>query len=329
MNIISKDKEAFKAITDIINKYDDIVIYHHIRPDGDCIGAQFGLSGTIKTNFKNKNVYTAEGEYGFSYLSYLNVKFDDYSKVDKSKSLAIVVDTAVVSRIDGGEELKDFAEVLVIDHHPNECDVTNELTTHVRLDNRPSCAQIIGEYCLDQNFDLDKHSAEVTYHGIVTDTGRFQYRGVNGKTFAVAKWLDKKGIDKDYLYEKLYERTIEDIEFQKFIYSKLEFTKDKKVAFVKITAEDQKKLNVTPDQCARVNSIGGIKGVESWNFFIQYPDFVRVEFRSSVRVEVNQVAFKWNGGGHRQAAGCRLDSMDQVKDVVKNINECVNGEKLS
>ncbi|MGL5308520.1 MAG: DHH family phosphoesterase, partial [Metamycoplasmataceae bacterium] len=37
-----------KEIESLILKYKSIVIFHHINPDGDCLGSQFGLKELIK-----------------------------------------------------------------------------------------------------------------------------------------------------------------------------------------------------------------------------------------------------------------------------------------
>ena len=38
----------FKKIIEQIEKYDSIVIFGHVNPDGDCYGAQVGLREIIK-----------------------------------------------------------------------------------------------------------------------------------------------------------------------------------------------------------------------------------------------------------------------------------------
>ena len=39
-----------EKIKEYIEKYDTIIIHGHIRPDGDCIGTQYGLYYLIKDN---------------------------------------------------------------------------------------------------------------------------------------------------------------------------------------------------------------------------------------------------------------------------------------
>ncbi|MCR5647295.1 MAG: DHH family phosphoesterase, partial [Acholeplasmatales bacterium] len=37
-----------------IKEYNKILIFGHVRPDGDCIGSQYGLARIIKETYPNK-----------------------------------------------------------------------------------------------------------------------------------------------------------------------------------------------------------------------------------------------------------------------------------
>ena len=44
----------FKEILEKIKEFNTIIIHRHLRPDGDCIGSQFGLKYLIEENFPEK-----------------------------------------------------------------------------------------------------------------------------------------------------------------------------------------------------------------------------------------------------------------------------------
>ena len=50
-------------LIELINKYENIVIFRHVRPDMDALGSQIGLKNIILDNFNNKNVYVV-GDMG-------------------------------------------------------------------------------------------------------------------------------------------------------------------------------------------------------------------------------------------------------------------------
>lgn len=48
------DTGSWKIAADKLEQYDSIVIFHHIRPDGDCLGSQFGLRELLRINYPEK-----------------------------------------------------------------------------------------------------------------------------------------------------------------------------------------------------------------------------------------------------------------------------------
>lgn len=44
----------------------------------------------------------------------------------------------------------------------------------------------------------------------------------------------------------------------------------------------------------------------------------KISFRSNDKVDVSEIAKKFNGGGHKNASGVRLDLLENVKDVIIN-----------
>lgn len=54
------------------------------------------------------------------------------------------------------------------------------------------------------NFEINDKIASSLFFGIVTDTGRFRYRGINEEIFIQAGKLLSHGIDTESLYTNLY-----------------------------------------------------------------------------------------------------------------------------
>lgn len=54
-------------IREYIEKFDTIILHGHIRPDGDCIGSQYGLYYLIKDNYPNKR-YTLQEKLVIMFL---------------------------------------------------------------------------------------------------------------------------------------------------------------------------------------------------------------------------------------------------------------------
>ena len=164
-------------ILEKIKQYNRIIIHRHIRPDGDCIGSQSGLKLAIKLNYPEKEVYAVGDiipEYCTPYGILDNVEDDMYKD-----ALVIVVDTATDSRI-CDQRYKTGAYIIKIDHHDDSSEYGN---INYVLPEIPACAAIITKLLNMWNFEINDKIASSLFFGIVTDTGRFRYRGINEEIF--------------------------------------------------------------------------------------------------------------------------------------------------
>ena len=59
-----------------------------------------------------------------------------------------------------------------------------------------------------------------------------------------------------------------------------------------------------------------IEGVEV-SIFLRQDDYCRISLRSKNYVDVNEIASSFGGGGHINAAGCKLNmSVDEAKEAI-------------
>ena len=311
----------YKKIWDKISQYDTITIFGHVIPDGDCYGSQLGLKNAIKENFPNKKVYALGSGIPkfFSLIGEMD-KVDD--EIIKS-SLAIVVDTANLNRIED-QRYSLAREVIKIDHHLLQ-DHFGE--PEVILNDKISCTQIIGDMLISLNIPFGKETALPLFLGLVTDSGRFLYQPISENAYRVAGALSSTGCDIQSLYDLLYEVDEKILRFRGYIYSNYKKTKNG-VIYLTIPKEVIKMYELDYNTCASlVNSVSGIKESPIWVFFSESENgLVRVEFRSK-GVPVQPTAVKFGGGGHLQAAGCRLDTLEDYKYVVEELDK-VLGDHL-
>lgn len=305
----------YKTIWKKISQYDTITIFGHVIPDGDCYGSQIGLKNAIKENFPSKNVYALGSGIPkfFSLIGEMD-KVDD--EVIKS-SLAIVVDTANLSRIED-QRYSLAKEIIKIDHHLLQ-DHFGE--PEVIINDKISCTQIIGDMLISLNIPFGKETALPLFLGLVTDSGRFLYQPVPENAYRVAGALSNTGCDIQSLYDLLYEVDEKILRFRGYIYSNYKKTKNG-VIYLTIPKEVIRKYELDYNTCASlVNSVSGIKGSPIWVFFSESETgLVRVEFRSK-GVAVQPTAVKFGGGGHLQAAGCRLDTLEDYKYVIEDLDK--------
>ncbi|SJZ49222.1 DHH family phosphoesterase [Mycoplasmopsis verecunda] len=307
-----------ELVTAQLYKYDSIVIFHHIRPDGDCLGSQFGLKELLETNFPNKKVYAigdAKGSFPF-----LDIKMDEIPSDEiLAKSLGVVVDANFKERIECREVLDKnlFAQVIRIDHHPNEDDLGENC---IRWINSSYIAadEMITDLAVANEWKITPKAADFLYLGINTDSGRFLFDKTSARTLKLASKLYESGLRADYILQNLAKVTLDDLKYNAWLMSTLK-TRDG-VAYIQNDLESTKALGKTPQQSVRVNAIANIDGYPMWVQFTEEEDHrVRVEFRSNGPI-VRNVAIKWGGGGHERASGAIIDSLDLVESV---IDDCI------
>lgn len=308
-----------EKILELINKYNRIIIFGHVRPDGDCIGSQYGMYYLIKDNFEDKEVYIS-GESS-EYVGFIGKP----NMVDESLfngALAICVDTATAERVSDQRFMKcDY--VIKIDHH---IPVDNYGDYNYVFEKSPACAEIITGIYIKNNFKMSKEAATALYVGINTDTGRFKFDSVTSNTFNTAGYLLDHGVDLSYIENNLSVESLEVLKLRGYCLSNFKMT-DNGFAYIKMTRDIIEKYGVSDEDAAsQVTSISSIECCPVWAMFIEYPSEIRIRLRSRGPA-INTLAEKYKGGGHPKASGAHLDNWEQLDGFVQDADFLVKEYK--
>jgi len=304
----------YKKIYNVIKKYDNIVIARHVGPDPDALGSSIGLKEIIKETFPSKNVYVVGNPSSkFKYLGSLDKLPDNLNK-----ALLIITDTPDLDRVDG-ININDYDYKIKIDHHPfieKFCDI--ELID----DSASSASQLIMELVNNTKLKMNKSAAEKLFMGLISDTDRFLFSYTTPKTFnLVSRLIKETNIDFTNLYKNLYMRPLKEIKFKGYIEDHLTVTENG-FGYVKITEEilDQYKVDAATAG-NMVNDFNFIKEIKSWGLFSI--DKTQNNIRGSIRSRgpvINEIAAKYNGGGHKLACGVRLKNFDEVDKIIEDLD---------
>ena len=305
--------QVLQQIFDKIQEYDRIMLFRHVRNDGDCVGATKGLKAIISLTWPEKQVYLIDDEHA-DYLDFLGV--DDAPVADElyEGALGIVLDTGTDARISN----KKYAlckELIKIDHHINVCPYGDIAWVE---EHASSCCEMIAKFyfAFKDQLKIDTEAATYLYTGMVTDSGRFRFRSVSGDTMRMAGMLLDLGIDTDVLYAHLYMQDLESFKFKSYVYKNMKMT-DAGVAYLYVSRATMEKYGLTHEQAAAaVSLMDSIKGSLIWIIFIEHETEIRVRLRSRF-VTVNQIAERYNGGGHDCASGATVYSRREANKLVK------------
>ena len=305
----------FEQIIEEIKKYDTIIIHRHSKPDGDALGAQIGLKHIIKDNFPEKTVYVvgdSSRRYGFMDDSVMDEISDEVYK----DALAIVLDTSAKALI--CDDRYTIAKTSCrIDHHIfvekiADIEVTN--TTY------ESCCGLIAEFAYESGLKLSPMSAKSLYTGMVTDSGRFRYDSTTSQTFRLASFIMEQPFSTGDIYKNLYSDDLKFVQLRAKFALKIQVT-DKNVGYIYTTLEEAKSYGVDTFTISRgmVNTMGDIRGIDSWVNFTETEDGVLCEIRSS-KYNINQIATKYGGGGHAKASGATLKNREEAMSLLADLN---------
>ncbi len=318
--------EVMEKILQKIKEYDRIMLFRHVRNDGDCVGATKGLKRILQLSFPEKEIYLIDQETA-AYLAFMGPEDEPVADELYTDALGIIIDTASENRISN----KKYAlckELIKIDHHiPLES--FGDLMW-VEEERSSACEMIVTFYeTFKDELKIDKEAATYLYTGMVTDSGRFKYDGVTGDTMRCAGILLDVGVDTPRLFARLYLEAYEYLKFKAHIYERMQITENG-VAYIYIDQAMQKEFGLSLEQAsACVGNLDSIRGCICWIAFIENGDeeqSIRVRLRSRF-VHINPVAEKYRGGGHACASGATVYGKEEVDELLRDADALVKEYK--
>ena len=320
VEFLAPNKKDITRILSAIKRYDRIAIFRHEKPDFDALGSQMGLATWIKDNFPNKEVRVL----GDNHVTFTPRLYPEMDRLNedwfKEPFLAIICDTANTSRV-ADPRFKKAKFKIKIDHHP---EVEKYGKIQVVKTNACAAAEIITDILLSfkGNYVLSKEAASYLYSGIAGDSGRFQYSSTSEASFITASYLLAAGIELSDVYNRMYQKKIDDLKVTAYILNHFSVS-EHGVAYYVLDDAIQKELNITTERGKEnVNLFSNIEGINAWCSITEDPkdNCWRVSIRSKGKA-INGVAAKWEGGGHAQASGAKVNNLDLLPEFIDDLDK--------
>ena len=320
------NQEIMEKILQKIKEYDRIMLFRHVRNDGDCVGATKGMKAIIKATWPEKEVYIIDKDTA-AYLEFMGPEDEEVADEVYESALGIVLDTASEARI-SNKKYKLCKELIKIDHH---IPLENYGDLAWVEEERSSCCEMVVKFydTFKDQLKIDQDGASHLYTGMVTDSGRFKYEGVTGDTMRYAGVLLDVGVDTETLFARLYLEAFEYLKFKAEIYKRMQITENG-IAYIFIDKAMQEEFGLTLEQAsACVGTLDSIRGCICWMAFIENGDAensIRVRLRSRF-VHINCIAEKYHGGGHACASGATVYSIDEMNELLKDADAHIKNYK--
>ena len=317
----------FKIITDFINRHDKFIITAHETPDGDAIGSEYAMLRLLQKIGKHALIFNADPcPDNFKFLDPENQINELKDKIQIPENIAdyalLILDVNELNNIGNVNELiiPNINEYFIIDHHNYDIDLAGK---NFIQKNASSTAEIIFQLLKKMDVEIEIDIANAIFTGIVYDTGSFIYPKTSALTFQIAKELVSIGVHPNFIYRKVFEcKSVSYLMLQARVLSTLEFHCNNQVAILTMLKNDLEISGASFDEGrALINVPLEAENVKVSIFFKENIEgILRCSMRSKEDIDVAKIAYSYDGGGHKTAAGFKCsETLETHKQNILNI----------
>lgn len=306
-----------------------VALSTHINADGDGCGSQAALARLFaQRGIACRIVNPTPWPSMFAFL--LGSDIEDRSR-DGAKALEDV-DALVVLDINDVRRLGNLADtvrqlripVLVVDHHL----AGDEPVGHIAVADSAACAtgELVYDIAMTLGMKITPAIAQSLYVAILTDTGSFRFSNTSPRAHAIAAHLLAAGVHPEEMYRRIYAQvSMGRMQLLREALESLEVEPETGLAWISVEADAMERFKVTSEELdGIVEHPRSITGTRLALFFRDLGHGkVKVSFRSTGEVNVQQFARRYGGGGHAKASGAMLaGTLGEVRTrVVKDARE--------
>lgn len=310
-------------VVELIESKSRFGITTHVRPDGDGVGSSLGLFWLLRSLGKEADIFVKD-DIPRSYLRLPGAsEIRKIDRVDGNYDAIFVIECSDIDRPD--IEGLDEQFTVNIDHH-----ATSEHFGSLNWIDATASAvgEMIYNLCKAVGGKVTREIAECIYLALITDTGSFHFPNTTDRTLKVASELVKAGVRPAEISETVYNSySWSRIELMRQVLSTVRRDETGKVAALRQTIEMKTEAeSVDGDNSGFVNIPLTAQEIMAVVYMREVRDgMFRVSLRSKGDVDVSGIAESYGGGGHKNAAGCRIEGEwdDLENRLMKELSDAV------
>jgi len=326
-SVMKSYPKVIDRILDAVRESRSLCVVGHIRPDGDCVGSQLGLTLALLGEGKKVVCWNEDRlpeKYNFLDPDRLfqqpkrGVKFD----------CVIATDAASFDRLGKVGPCVARRNLLInIDHHESNTRYGDINWVSPR---EPSSGELIFRILSAAKWPISKLIANCLFTAVSTDTGSFQYPTTRPGTYHVAGELVRRGADLAKICDEVYQSyPLSRMRLLRHIYSHFRLTHQDQIAYFWLKKADFARTGAeSSDSEGLIDHIRAIAPVVVACVFEEIdPNLTRISLRSkSDRINVSDIAAQFGGGGHPAAAGARIPGppLSVQRRVIAAIKKSLN-----
>ncbi len=311
-----------KEIIAAINEGQNFLITSHVRLDGDALGSELAVYLMLHDLGKKAVIYNQDStpeHYRFLPAARNIVHTPgDLEHYDA----AFVLDCSELERIgDQAEKLSKIKKLINIDHH-----ISNGGFCDIKLIDAQasSTGELIYRLMKDMSINMTKDFGSNLYAAILTDTGGFRYSNTRHGALWAAATLVEKGADPQWISENIYESDPPaKLKLLAKTMETLSLDLKMKVGSLVVTHKMLQEAGASMEHTdGFVDIPRAVQGIEISILYSQLNgNGFKLSLRSKGQVNVEKVAKKFGGGGHINAAACRIEG--DIESIKIKIMEAI------
>jgi phosphoesterase RecJ-like protein len=305
---------SLDAVVQAIRDRRSFVLTSHARPDGDAIGSQIALGLALESLGKTVR-FIGKDPAPLPYRHFPAVdRIETMARFTGTADAVIVMECSALTRTDVTGF--DTSFVINIDHHAGN---TMYGAVNWYDESRAAVAEMAADVIDALGVTWTPDIATHLYLGIATDTGSFRHANITARTFDLCRRIVEAGVSPASLARQIFDsfsigrvrltgEMLHAMELHHGNRLAILYFDDALLASCGATIDDTDGLVNIPLGAKDVVAVALIKlqaagrpaaGDGSAREF-------RVSLRSKGDVNVREVAQRWSGGGHTNAAGCTI-----------------------
>jgi phosphoesterase RecJ-like protein len=314
-----------KEIIEAINKGRSFFITAHVRLDGDALGSELALYLMLHDLGKKAVIYNQESTPAhYRFLPAAQKIVHEPGDIEQY-DVAFILDCGELERVgDQAEKIGRIKKLINIDHH-----ISNSGFWEIRMldAEASSTGEMLFRLMQEMHIKMTKDICTNLYAAILTDTGGFRYSNTRQGALWAAGKLVENGADPQWISENIYESDPPaKLKLLAKTMKTLSLDLERRICSLVVTWQALQETGASVEHTdGFVDIPRAVKGIDISMLYTQLDkDHFKLSLRSKGKVNVEQIAKKFGGGGHINAAACRIEGnieavKQQVLEAIKEI----------
>jgi phosphoesterase RecJ-like protein len=320
-----KTSPILSQICDAIHARRRFLITSHARPDGDSIGSQLAMAYALEALGKDVRIVNADP----APEHYL--EFPGVSRIEIARSVVETDIEALIVMESGDLPRTGIAGLegrftINIDHHQGNA---RYASLNWIDESAAACGEMVFDLIEALGVPLTIEIATHVYLAILTDTGSFHYSTITPKTFEICRRTVEAGVNPAAMARRVFDQnSFGKLKLIGALLDEMDLLDSGRLAAMYLNDDILNATGTTyNDTEGLINLPLTAREIQAVVFFKLGADgVIHVSMRSKYDVDVRAIAARHGGGGHKNAAGFKLDGpLGAVRDrVLKELGDAIS-----